>query len=92
MADSIDRRVAEPSVLTASNAIPFYNFMLTKMQIHYNYYISQDFERSGVSNHSRIIILVGQGLFISRVVLNLWLIYSKTVLAYKSNLNSLWLN
>ena len=56
---SIDTRVVETSVLIASNAIPFCNFMLTEMQIQYNDYISQDFERSEVSNHSHIIILVG---------------------------------
>ena len=37
-------------------------------------------------------MLVGLGLFIYIVVLNLWLIYLKKVLAYKSNINSLWLN
>ena len=66
--------------------------MLTEMQIHYNSYISQDFGHSWVSNHGCIILLVGTGLFISRVVVNLWVIYSKRVLAYKSVLNSIWLN
>ena len=36
MAESIDIRVAEPSVFIASNTIPFCNFMLIKLQIHYN--------------------------------------------------------
>ena len=34
--ESIDRRVVEPSVLIASNAIPLCNFMLIELQIHYN--------------------------------------------------------
>ena len=36
VAESIDTRVVEPSVLIASNAIPFCNFMLIELQIHYN--------------------------------------------------------
>ena len=36
MAESIDTRVVEPSVLIASNAIPFCNFMIIELQIHYN--------------------------------------------------------
>ena len=31
MAQSIDSRVVEPNVLIASNAIPFYNFMLIEL-------------------------------------------------------------
>ena len=31
-------------------------------------------------------------MFIYIIVLNLWLMYLKKVLAYKSNLNSVWLN
>ena len=36
VAESIDTRVVEPNVLIASNAIPFYNFILIELQIHYN--------------------------------------------------------
>ena len=36
VAESIDTLVVEPSVLTSSNAIPFCNFMLIELQIHYN--------------------------------------------------------
>ena len=36
VAESIDRRVVEPSVLIGSNVIPFGNFMLIELQIHYN--------------------------------------------------------
>ena len=36
VAKSIDTRVVEPSVLIASNVIPFCNFMLIELQIHYN--------------------------------------------------------
>ena len=36
VAKSIDIRVVEPGVLIASNAIPFCNFMLIELQIHYN--------------------------------------------------------
>ena len=36
VAESIDTRVVEISVLIASNTIPFYNFMLIELQIHYN--------------------------------------------------------
>ena len=36
VAESIDTRLVEPSVLIASNAIPFCNFMLIELHIHYN--------------------------------------------------------